>query len=38
MKTKTLGFVGGGNMAEALVKGLLHAKVVPPEGIVVSDV
>ena len=38
MKTKTLGFVGGGNMAEALVKGLLHAKVVPPEGIIVSDV
>ncbi len=38
MKTKKLGFVGGGNMAEALVKGLLHAKVVPPEGIVVSDV
>ncbi len=38
MKTKTLGFVGGGNMAEALVKGLLHAKVVPPEGILVSDV
>jgi pyrroline-5-carboxylate reductase len=38
MKTKTLGFVGGGNMAEALVKGLLHAKVMPPEGIIVSDV
>ena len=38
MKTKTLGFVGGGNMAEALVKGLLHAKVVPPEDIIVSDV
>jgi len=38
MKTKRLGFVGGGNMAEALVKGLLHAKVMPPEGIVVSDV
>jgi pyrroline-5-carboxylate reductase len=38
MITKTLGFVGGGNMAEALVKGLLHAKEVPPEGILVSDV
>jgi pyrroline-5-carboxylate reductase len=38
MKTKKLGFVGGGNMAEALVKGLLHAKVVPPSGIIVSDV
>lgn len=38
MKTKTLGFVGAGNMAEALVKGLLHAKVLPPGSIVVSDV
>lgn len=38
MKAKTLGFVGGGNMAAALVKGLLHANVVPPEGIIVSDV
>jgi pyrroline-5-carboxylate reductase len=38
MKTKILGFVGAGNMAEALVKGLLHAKVVPREGILVSDV
>lgn len=35
---KTLGFVGGGNMAAALVKGLLHAKVVPPDDIIVSDV
>ncbi len=38
MKTKRLGFIGGGNMAAALVKGLLHAEVVPPEGIIVSDV
>ena len=38
MKTKTLGFIGAGNMAGALVKGLLHAQVVPPEGIIVSDV
>jgi pyrroline-5-carboxylate reductase len=35
---KTLGFIGGGNMASALVKGLLHAKVVPPERIIVGDV
>ncbi len=35
---KTLGFLGGGNMAAALVKGLLHAKVVPPSSIIVSDV
>jgi pyrroline-5-carboxylate reductase len=38
MKTKKLGFVGAGNMAEALVKGLLHAKVMPPGSILVSDV
>jgi pyrroline-5-carboxylate reductase len=35
---KMLGFIGGGNMAAALVKGLLHSKVVPPSGIIVSDV
>jgi pyrroline-5-carboxylate reductase len=35
---KTLGFIGGGNMAAALVKGLLHSKVVPPNAIIVSDV
>jgi pyrroline-5-carboxylate reductase len=35
---KTLGFIGGGNMAAALVKGLLHSKVVPPDSIIVSDV
>jgi len=34
----TIGFIGGGNMAGALVKGLLHAEVVPPAGILVSDV
>jgi pyrroline-5-carboxylate reductase len=38
MENKTLGFIGGGNMAAALVKGLLHAKVVPPASILVSDV
>ncbi len=35
---KTLCFIGGGNMAAALVKGLLHSKVVPPDEIIVSDV
>lgn len=33
-----VGFVGGGNMAEALVRGLIGAKVKSPEQIVVSDV
>jgi pyrroline-5-carboxylate reductase len=38
MKNKTLGFIGAGNMAEALVKGLVHASVMPPANILVSDV
>ncbi len=38
MNTKTLGFIGAGNMAEALVKGLLHAKLMPPAKVFVSDV
>ena len=38
MKGKKLGFIGGGTMAAALVKGLLNAKVVPPAEITVSDV
>lgn len=35
---KTIGFMGGGNMAAALIKGLLHSKLVDAEHIVVSDV
>lgn len=34
----TIGFLGGGNMAAALIKGILNAKVVPPAQVVVSDV
>jgi pyrroline-5-carboxylate reductase len=37
MKTQTLGFLGAGNMAAALIKGLLHAGV-SPDRIVASDV
>ena len=37
MKTKTLGFLGAGNMAGALIKGLLHAGVLGNR-IVASDV
>jgi len=33
-----IGFLGGGNMAAALMKGLLNAKVVPPDSVLVSDV
>jgi pyrroline-5-carboxylate reductase len=38
MKTRRLGFLGAGNMAAALVKGLLHGNVLAPDKIVVSDV
>ncbi len=37
MKTKRLGFLGAGNMAGALIKGLLHAGV-PGHRILASDV
>ena len=36
--SKTIGFLGAGNMASALVKGLLHAGIFAPSDIVVSDV
>lgn len=35
---ETIGFVGGGNMAEALVKGIETSKVYAPENIFVSDI
>ena len=38
MKTRKLGFLGAGNMAGALIKGLLHAGVVLPSNIIASDV
>jgi len=33
-----LGFIGGGNMAEALIKGITASNLYPPENIVVSDI
>ncbi len=33
---KTIGFLGAGNMAEALIRGLVHGKVVTPGNIVAS--
>jgi pyrroline-5-carboxylate reductase len=33
-----IGFIGGGNMAEALIKGIIAAKVYPPENIIASDI
>ncbi len=38
MKTRRLGFLGAGNMAAALIKGLLHGEVLPPARILASDV
>ncbi len=35
---KKLGFIGGGNMAEALARGLLQKKVFAPSDLVASDV
>jgi len=34
----TIGFIGSGNMAEALIRGLIAAKVVSPQSIFISDV
>ena len=33
----TITFIGGGNMAEAMIKGILHTGLVPPERIIVSE-
>jgi len=33
-----IGFIGGGNMAEALIRGVLDAGIVEPGQVVVSDV
>jgi pyrroline-5-carboxylate reductase len=38
LKNKTIAFLGGGNMGEALIRGLLTAKTVTPSQIVVTDV
>ncbi len=38
MKSKiSLGFIGGGNMAEALIKGLLSSKTITTEDCYVCD-
>jgi pyrroline-5-carboxylate reductase len=38
MKTRRLGFLGSGNMAAALVGGLVHGNVLPSARILASDV
>ena len=37
LKNKQVGFLGIGNMGEALIKGLLHGRVCRPEQIICSD-
>ena len=34
----TIGFIGGGNMAEALIKGIVTAGIYAPQEILVSDI
>ena len=38
MQGKVVGFLGAGNMAGALIKGLLHASALEPSAIFASDV
>jgi pyrroline-5-carboxylate reductase len=38
IKGRTVGFLGAGNMGEALIKGLLAAKLVPAKAIFATDV
>jgi len=35
---KGLGFIGAGNMGEAMIRGILKAKLVPPREVVILDV
>lgn len=37
LKAKTIGFLGAGNMAEALMQGLIHAGLTRPEQILVAN-
>ena len=35
---KKIGFIGTGKMGEALIRGILHAELIPPDNIYASDV
>lgn len=37
MENKKIGFIGTGKMGEALIKGILHARLFPPGNIYASD-
>ena len=38
LKSKKIGFIGGGNMAEAMIKGLLSAVFIEAKNLMVADV
>ena len=38
LKNKTIAFIGAGNMAEALIRGLLVNQVLPPLQVIATDV
>lgn len=38
LQNKTIAFIGGGNMAEALIRGLLVNKLLQPRQLIVTDV
>ncbi len=38
IKGKKIGFLGAGNMGEALIKGLLRTGLIPPESVFATDV
>lgn len=38
LKNKKIAFIGSGNMAEALIKGLINSDVVEPKNIWISDI
>lgn len=38
LKNKNIAFIGSGNMAEALIKGMINSSLVKPENIIASDV
>jgi pyrroline-5-carboxylate reductase len=38
LKSKKIGFIGGGNMAEALIKGLLSASFIEAKNLMVADI
>ena len=37
LKSKTIGFIGGGNMAEAMIRGLVSTSVIDSKNLYVSD-